>query len=301
LLYGLHTVEAALANPNRPIHRLLATPNAARRLQPVLDARGLVPEATTPKALDRLLGAETVHQGVTLKTDPLPPLGLEDLPADGLVLVLDQVTDPQNVGAVLRSAAAFGARALVMTERHSPAFSGALAKAASGALDVVPVILVRNLAKSLTELGERGFFRLGLAEAGAALRALGSWVRTEVLVPLWNGVNGLRRWVTDRLGELVSGLAALGSWVRDVALPALWGEVLSMGRFLAGRVMFVVLLVEGAVEIFLVIKREGTAGLLALLLPGKIGLHFRRMTNASGREGRDMLAAMDDWADVWLR
>jgi hypothetical protein len=163
-------------------------------------------------------------------------------------------------------------------------------------------VIARGLAGALA--ARNGIFRWArdrLNEIRRAARAFGSWVRTEVLVPLWNGVNGLRRWVTDRLGELVAGLAALGSWVRDVALPALWGEVLAMGRFLAGRVMFVVLLVEGAVDIFLVIKREGTAGLLTLLLPGKIGLHFRRMTNASGREGRDMLASLDDWADVWLR
>ena len=127
------------------------------------------------------------------------------------------------------------------------------------------------------------------------------WVREGVLVPLWNGVNGLRRWATDRLGELVSGLAALGSWIRDVAIPAIWAELLGIGRFIIDRVIAVVVLFEAARDIFLVIMREGTAGLLTLLLPGKIGLHFRRMTNASGREGRDMLASLDDWADVWLR
>ena len=140
-----------------------------------------------------------------------------------------------------------------------------------------------------------------LAEIRATAIGFGRWVREEVLVPLWNGVNGLRRWATDRLGELVSGLAALGSWIRDVALPKLWETVLGIGRFITDRVLQVVVLFEAALEIFLVIKREGQAGLLALLLPGKIGLHFRRMTNASGREGRDMLASLDDWADVWLR
>lgn len=143
------------------------------------------------------------------------------------------------------------------------------------------------------------FDRLG--ELVAGLAGLARWVRTEVLVPLWNGINGLRRWATDRLGELVAGLAGLARWVKDEVLTPLWREVLSIGRFLANRVMAVVVLVEGAVDIFLVIQREGTAGLLSLLLPGKIGLHFRRMTNASGAEGRDMLAALDDWADVWLR
>jgi len=105
-----------------------------------------------------------VHQGVVLETEPLPPAELDAVRPEGVLMVLDQVTDPQNVGAVLRSAAAFGAVGLVLHERHSPPLAGALAKAASGALDVVPVILVKNLARALTELGERGFLRVGLAE-----------------------------------------------------------------------------------------------------------------------------------------
>ncbi len=105
-----------------------------------------------------------MHQGVALEAEPLPPVALDEVDARGILLVLDQVTDPQNVGAALRSAAAFGASGLVMTERHSPPLQGALAKAASGALDIVPVILVKNLAQSLAELGERGVLRVGLAE-----------------------------------------------------------------------------------------------------------------------------------------
>jgi 23S rRNA (guanosine2251-2'-O)-methyltransferase len=172
LLFGLHAVEAALANPNRPVLRLLATENAAQRLAPVLARRKLTPTQVSPKDLDRLLGSDAVHQGVALKTEPLSPVGLDEIDPKGFVLVLDQVTDPQNVGAVLRSAAAFGASGLVLTERHSPPLSGALAKAASGALDTVPVILVKNLAQALTELGERGFLRVGLGEeASEALEA----------------------------------------------------------------------------------------------------------------------------------
>jgi len=163
-LFGLHAAEAALANPRRKVVRLLATENAAQKLASLLAKRGLTPEPASPKDLDRLLGADTVHQGVVLDVEPLPPLALEDVDAGGLLLVLDQVTDPQNVGAALRSAAAFGASGLLMTERHSPPLSGALAKAASGALDLVPVILVKNLAQSLAELGNRGFLRVGLAE-----------------------------------------------------------------------------------------------------------------------------------------
>jgi 23S rRNA (guanosine2251-2'-O)-methyltransferase len=167
LLYGIHAVEAALANPRRTIGRLLVTENAARRLEAALKARGAKVEDALPKQLDRLLGSDAVHQGVVLETEPLPPVELEDVPPEGILLVLDQVTDPQNVGAVLRSAAAFGAAGVVLPERHTPPFTGALAKAASGALDIVPVILIGNLAQSLGQLGEAGFLRVGLAEEGA--------------------------------------------------------------------------------------------------------------------------------------
>src|SRR5262249_34072624 len=162
-----HAVEAALANPRRTIGKLLATGNAARRLKIALKARGVRPEDALPKQLDRLLGSDAVHQGVILQTEPLPTVELADVPPEGILLVLDQVTDPQNVGAVLRSAAAFGAAGVVMPDRHTPPLTGALAKAASGALDIVPVILVGNLAQALTRLGETGFLRVGLAEEGA--------------------------------------------------------------------------------------------------------------------------------------
>lgn len=172
VLFGLHTVEAALANPNREIVRVLATENAAHRLGHLLAQRGVKLEPATPRELDRRLGANAVHQGILVEAEPLPPVGLDEIDMGGIVLVLDQVTDPQNVGAALRSAAAFGASGLVMTERHSPPLHGALAKAASGALDLVPVILVKNLGQGLSELGERGVMRVGLAEeADLALEA----------------------------------------------------------------------------------------------------------------------------------
>jgi 23S rRNA (guanosine2251-2'-O)-methyltransferase len=170
MLFGLHAVEAALANPKRTPITALATENAAHRLGPLLAKRGVKPESATPKDLDRLLGPDAVHQGILLEAEPLPPVTFDEIDPSGILLVLDQVTDPQNVGAALRSAAAFGAAGLVLTERHSPPLQGALAKAASGALDIVPVILVKNLAQTLAELGERGVLRVGLAEeADAAL------------------------------------------------------------------------------------------------------------------------------------
>jgi 23S rRNA (guanosine2251-2'-O)-methyltransferase len=182
MLFGLHAVEAALANPRRQVVKVLATDNAAHRLAPLLAKRGLTPDAATPRELDRLLGPDAVHQGIALEAEPLPPVTLDEVDAGALLLVLDQVTDPQNVGAALRSAAAFGASGLVMTERHSPPLHGALAKAASGALDLVPVILVKNLAQSLAELGERGFLRVGLAEESDQALETASLTRPLALV-----------------------------------------------------------------------------------------------------------------------
>jgi 23S rRNA (guanosine2251-2'-O)-methyltransferase len=163
MLFGIHAVEAALANPRRQAIRILATENAAHRLGPLIGRRGLKPEPATPRDLDRLLGTDAVHQGVALEAEPLSPIGLDEADPNGILLVLDHVTDPQNVGAALRSAAAFGASGVVMTERHSPPLHGALAKAASGALETVPWVRVVNLARALDEIAEAGFWRIGLA------------------------------------------------------------------------------------------------------------------------------------------
>ncbi len=182
MLFGLHSAEAALANPKRQVNRVLATENAANRLGPLIAQRGLTPEAATPRDLDRLLGPDAVHQGIALDVEPLPPVALDEIDDAAMLLVLDQVTDPHNVGAALRSAAAFGASGLVMTERHSPPLHGVLAKSASGALDLVPVILVKNLAQSLAELGERGFLRVGLAEQGSEALETAALTRPLALV-----------------------------------------------------------------------------------------------------------------------
>jgi 23S rRNA (guanosine2251-2'-O)-methyltransferase len=172
LIYGVHAVEAALRNPARVIGRLYLTDNAERRLAEALAARNIRSERVTPRDLDRKLGPDTVHQGALLESKLLPEASLKDLVArsdNGPIVVLDQVTDPHNVGAVLRSAAAFGTAGLVMTRRHSPPLSGALAKSASGALELVPIALVPNLARALTELGELGCQRIGLDGTGPTL------------------------------------------------------------------------------------------------------------------------------------
>ena len=164
-LYGLHAVAAALANPERRIARVLATRNAASRL-PDGTLEGREVETVEPRALDALVGADAVHQGIVIEADPLPDLTLDALPATDLVLALDQVTDPHNVGAILRSAAAMGAGALVTTARNAPAETAVLAKSASGALEHVPVVRVRNLAGALQEIGQRGYRTVGLDSDG---------------------------------------------------------------------------------------------------------------------------------------
>jgi len=165
LLYGIHAVEAALRNGDRKIGRLLMTENAENRLAAALAPRQAAPERVTPRDLDRMLGDDTVHQGVLLETEPLDEPDTAALAARaeaGPLIVLDQVTDPHNVGAILRSAAVFGATGLIMTRRHSPPLDGALAKSASGALELVPVALVPNLARALAELNEHHCTTLGL-------------------------------------------------------------------------------------------------------------------------------------------
>ena len=149
VMYGWHTVTAALQNPARRVRKLLATENAARRLADEGVASPVKPEVVRPSAIAERLLPDAVHQGLYLETDPLPSPAVEDLPAQGVVLVLDQITDPHNVGAIFRSAAAFAATAIVTTQRHSPEATGALAKAASGALEYVPLVSVQNLARGL--------------------------------------------------------------------------------------------------------------------------------------------------------
>lgn len=166
LIYGWHPVIAALANPQRKIRRILATENAVRRLADEGVALPVAPELVRPDAIAGELPPDAVHQGLMLEADPLPAPALDELPAAGIVLVLDQITDPHNVGAILRSAAAFAAAAVVVTARHSPEATGVLAKSASGALELVPIVAVPNLARALLALRERGFQLVGLDSAG---------------------------------------------------------------------------------------------------------------------------------------
>jgi 23S rRNA (guanosine2251-2'-O)-methyltransferase len=167
-------VEAALANPHRKLGRAVLTPRAIETLGSKLLSRVRV-ETADPGAIDRLLPPGAVHQGAALEAWPLKPRDLDEIlagpaPSEGggrrVVLVLDQLSDPHNVGAILRSAAAFGVSAVIVQDRHAPPQSGALAKAASGALDLIPYIEVVNIARVLDELAERGFWRIALVGDG---------------------------------------------------------------------------------------------------------------------------------------
>ena len=167
ILYGWHTVTMALANPQRQIRKLTLTENAAKRLADENIATRVAPEIVRPQEIDRLLSPDAVHQGLLAEADALPSPDIETLEQEGMVLVLDQITDPHNVGAILRSAAAFTVKAIVTTARHSPEATGVLAKAASGALELVPMVIVQNLARALTALNERGFQTVGLDSEGS--------------------------------------------------------------------------------------------------------------------------------------
>ncbi|HVZ14325.1 MAG TPA: RNA methyltransferase [Bauldia sp.] len=200
-IYGIHAVSAALANPRREIRRLLATSNALSRLGNLPARPGVVTEPATPRDLDRLLGPDTVHQGVALEVAPLAPVGIEALANARLVVVLDQVTDPHNVGAIMRSAVAFAADAVVTTGRHAAIETGTLAKAASGALDRIAWIEVPNLARALEEIGAMGFTRVGL-DSEATTDIEDAIVGERIALVLGAEGKGLRRLTRDSCDAL---------------------------------------------------------------------------------------------------
>lgn len=208
-IWGRHAVEALLANPAREApQRLLATPDRARALAPALAARqdwaGAVRlEQTDPHALGQLLPAGAAHQGLAVLCAALPDLDVDDVAQgeSGVILMLDEVTDPQNVGAVLRSAAAFGARAVILQDRRAPEPFGALAKAAAGALERTPVVRVVNLSRALERLDELGWRSVGLD--GQAEQSLEEALQHQAIVlVLGSEGEGLRRLVSEHCDSL---------------------------------------------------------------------------------------------------
>jgi 23S rRNA (guanosine2251-2'-O)-methyltransferase len=231
-LFGLHAVEAALKNPARPVKRLLLTENAEHRLIAAVGPMTSPIERVSPRDLDRLLGPDTVHQGAMLETEPLPEPEWRDLAQDASgrpLIVLDQVTDPHNVGAILRSAAVFGASGLVMTRRHSPPLNGVLAKSASGALELVPVALVANLAQALAELKAAGFTIIGLdGSAEPSLEDM-DWSRPTALVmgSEGKGLRELTRKTCDALACITTDGPVASLNVSNAAAVALHTAMLA--------------------------------------------------------------------------
>jgi 23S rRNA (guanosine2251-2'-O)-methyltransferase len=201
--WGWHAGLAALANPRRaPPQRILASPERARSLADRFERlAGL--EIADPAAFVRELPAGAAHQGLALKGLPPEPLPVEDLGAEpaGLLLMLDQVTDPQNVGAIFRSAAAFGARGVILQDRHAPALSGALAKAAAGAVDALPHARAVNLSRALESLADLGWRAVGLDGGAEAALEAALDARPTVLV-LGSEGEGLRRLVAEHCDAL---------------------------------------------------------------------------------------------------
>ncbi|MBD8685372.1 MULTISPECIES: TrmH family RNA methyltransferase [unclassified Rhizobium] len=204
-LYGLHTVRAALANKERQIIKLSVTLNALARLEiGSAEEQPFPVEMVSPQDIDKVLGPDAIHQGVMLETRPLPAKKLGALKSSPLILVLDQVTDPHNVGAIMRSAVAFNAGAVITTMRHSPTESGVLAKSASGALEMIPYIQITNLADALAELHKLGFTSIGLDSEGPAPLE-GTFQGEKIALVLGAEGKGLRQ----KTRETVSLLARL--------------------------------------------------------------------------------------------
>jgi len=200
-LYGLHAVQAALANPRRRLGRAVLTARAAELIGTELLSRVRV-EPADAEAITRMLPPGAVHQGAALETHPLAALDLDtvlneaDTGKRRVVLVLDQLSDPHNVGAILRTAAAFAVTAVVVQDRNAPPQSGALAKAASGALEFVPYIEVVNITRVLDQLAERGFWRIALAGDGA--QPLSNVIpEGDVALVLGSEGDGIRRLVRE--------------------------------------------------------------------------------------------------------
>lgn len=186
-LFGLHAVRDALENPARIKQRLIVTKNAADRLASAIETAGITPELSDPRRFSAPLDPNSVHQGAALEVKPLDWGGLgaacQGAPGSApLIVLLDRVTDPHNVGAILRSAEVFGARAVIAPRHHSAPETGALAKSASGALERQPYLRVPNLARAIEEVQRMGFLVLGLD--GEAKETVQDAVRDAVGQPV---------------------------------------------------------------------------------------------------------------------
>ena len=234
-LFGQHPVTAALSNPNRWVHRLLATRQGLERLAEADIQPDMAVEETDGRALETLLPEGSVHQGLAALCDPLDPVFVEDIipDQDGSkpILILDQVTDPHNVGAILRSAAIFGAAGVIIQDRNAPPESGTLAKSASGALESIPLVRTGNLSQTIGVLQNAGYWVVGLAgEADDMLQKTKLNRRTAIVLGAEGA--GLRRLTAERCDQLVripmapNRIGSLNvSNAAAVALYELWRSV----------------------------------------------------------------------------
>lgn len=243
-IYGHHAVAAALANPARHIRRAVALPESTDALTSLLrharaTTRPMEAEILDRRALAAFLPADAVHQGMAIEAEPLAAIDIEtvlaDIPAEGaphILVLLDQVTDPHNVGAILRSAAAFAAIAVIVPEHGAPQLSGTLAKAASGALEAVPLLRVTNLTRCLERLKEEGFWSVGLdSEAPQSLGALDLPERVALVLGAEGA--GLRRLVRehcDFLARLPTRGQPASLNVSNAAAIALYALTQAPGR-----------------------------------------------------------------------
>lgn len=236
-IYGFHAVLAAVANPIRRCHRLVLTTHArdalgSRLAQAIAaaDGRRPSPEIAAREDIERLLPASAAHQGIALLADPLPAVTIEEIAeraealAEATLVILDQATDPHNVGAVLRSAAAFGASAVIVPDRRAPDITGALAKAASGALETVPLVRVANLARAMGLLKESGFWCVGL-DPGAERSLAEARLSGKLALVLGAEGEGMRRLTRETCDLLVripmaAGIGSLN--VSNAAAVALY-------------------------------------------------------------------------------
>jgi len=207
-LYGRHTVTAALKNPVRVLRRLIATSEEAARLKNEnLIANNDIIEVVPRMRLDEIIGVTSVHQGIALQTSALPQPSLDQLlvkvahKRPHLFIVLDQVTDPQNVGAVIRSSAAFGVQAVIAQARRAPDESGSMAKAASGAMEIVPYVKVTNLARTLEQFKSNKIWTVGLDNKATSEFSCSNLADSIALVVGSEG-HGLRRLVAANCDEL---------------------------------------------------------------------------------------------------
>lgn len=203
-LYGLHPVKAALANPKRKVLRVCATEQAAKALQPVLSSHHPRTQLMQAKDLEKLVERGAVHQGVAIEVEPLKERSLEEVAGYGSrpVVVLDQVTDPHNVGAILRSCAAFQVAAVLTQDRHSPHMTGTLAKAASGALEHIPIVTVTNISRAIEGLQKDGYWIAGL-DGSATISFRQAELGAKTALVLGAEGKGLRRLVGEHCDVLV--------------------------------------------------------------------------------------------------